>query len=194
MGRCLLVLIATTVLSSLGWGATEPRLVELRPEMIVNESGIGDPSELIDEQAGPADPRSTNPATSWVGSWDEADYPISACFDLGGPREIDSVWLHDSGSAADLVIEIGEPGAWRQVVVDPMRGYDVWREHTILADSRYIRVTKTTGSAKINELLVFERAPVEGPAEPRLIQEIDCGVPPEVEFAQFPEDASRLEE
>jgi hypothetical protein len=194
MGQCLLVLIATAVLSSAGWGSTEPRLVELTPEMIINESDIGDPSELIDEQAGAADPRATSPTTSWVGSWDEADYPISAYFDLGAPREIDSVWLHDSGSTADLVIEIGEPGEWRQVVVDPMRGHDVWREHTILETSRYLRVTKTTGSAKVNELLIFERVPVDGPSEPRLIQEIDCGVPPEVEFAQFPEDASRLEE
>ncbi len=81
--------------SSLGaaclfWAAVTPvqaastKLV-ITPDMIINESGLGDTGLLVDEQAQAGDPRggsAGNCWSAWSGGWDSSYYPCYAIIDL----------------------------------------------------------------------------------------------------------------
>ena len=132
--------------------------VTLTPSMITNESGIGNATQLVDEQVVVKDPKYNNgaaPATNWHAGWNGNDYPASAYIDLGNNRKLTKVYLYDVHDASDLVISIGSPGNWTPIITDNLTSFNKWNAHVINTTTQYIRITKTTPNSQIGEIVLY---------------------------------------
>lgn len=133
----------------------------LSPAMIVNESGHGDATLLVDEQTIAGDPLSGtggHPETLWVPGWGDAQYNASAYIDLGKAYFLDHVFLYDFNGIGDFVVETGGPGNWVPAFTDDLVGYKVWKRHDVAITARYLRVTRANGSSNVNEIVLYGRA------------------------------------
>src|SRR5262245_47732580 len=73
----------------------EARLI-LRPEMVLNETAIGDASRLVDEQNAVGDPaagKGMRPEHPFFPGWTAWQYPIHVLIDLGAPHAITRIYL-----------------------------------------------------------------------------------------------------
>ena len=131
--------------------------LDLNPEMVVNETGEGDPTVLVDEQELSGDPYLGNtgePTTIWATSYGTT-YPIHAYIDLGDPKMIDNIYLRDLNGTGDLTISTGTPGNWTEIAREDCSRYNIWSYHVINKESRYIRISKYEPSANISELIIY---------------------------------------
>ncbi|MGB1241039.1 MAG: fibronectin type III domain-containing protein, partial [Chitinophagales bacterium] len=96
--------------------------IPLNPSMVVNESGLGEPENLVDEQeiAGePATSSGGSPATTWTTPLENnTPYPIHAYIDLGQPYIVTKVFLRDIVGQAPMTISHGYPGHWTELFTD----------------------------------------------------------------------------
>jgi len=125
--------------------------------MVVNESSVGDPGLLVDEQAGKEYPPDSSPVTQWHGDWKKESYPIHAYIDLGRKRNIIAIYLYDTNSKGDFVVSVGEPGKWTELFTDTCSLYNTWKAHDVDISTRYVRFTKTSTEANIAEVVIVER-------------------------------------
>lgn len=168
--------------------------VPLTPAMLTCEEGKGDPGALVDEQELEGDPRLGTPESAWVGSWQEADFPLHAVLDLGREVRLHALWLHDVSGEGVFSVEAGQPGQWRELVRDGLQGYDQWKEYVSRETTRYLRFTKGSAGANVGEILVFERAePAAAPRAQRLVDRVECGSDTEHQLADSPAGVSRVE-
>ncbi|WP_309386284.1 LamG-like jellyroll fold domain-containing protein [Cerasicoccus frondis] len=128
----------------------------LTPAMVTNESGLGDATMMVDEQALSGDPREDNggsPSTRWSpGSGSNSAY-----IDLGQVRSIDRIYLYDASNSGPLTMEIGTPGNWTLLTESQMTGYNSWWEYVYNAETtqtQYLRITRT-GGANFNEIVIY---------------------------------------
>ena len=145
-----------------GTNTTDPVMsnkITLTRAMVTNESGLGDAGALVDEQTLAGDPRDANGGKPQVGwTYDnppQNPYPLSAYIDLGAVRQIDRVYLYDFNNTGDVTISTGAPGAWTPLFTDPLGNYDAWNEHVVNASTRYLRVTRASSSANLNEIVIY---------------------------------------
>jgi len=131
--------------------------VRLSPAMIVNESGVGDPSLLVDEQGGEEYPPGDSPVTQWHGDWKKESYPIHAYIELGRKRNIIAIYLYDTNSKGNFVVSVGEPGKWTELFTEKCSLYNTWKAHDVDISTRYVRFTKTSTEANIAEVVIVER-------------------------------------
>ncbi|MFD0674544.1 S-layer homology domain-containing protein [Cohnella sp. GCM10027633] len=138
--------------------------IPLSTEMVVNESNKGDATLLVDEQSAAGDPLATPtgaPATTWIPSWTEGDYPLSAYIDLGTEYKLTNIGLRDVGSIGNVTLYAGhpasgsDPASWTSLFVDGMKNNNVWNLHPVTAATRYVRVQLAGSTARVGEIVLY---------------------------------------
>jgi regulation of enolase protein 1 (concanavalin A-like superfamily) len=121
----------------------------ITPTMIINESGIGDTSRLVDEQAQAGDPRggAGGPCwnAAWTGGWDTSFYPCHAIIDLGKTHQITDIYIFDRGQSPNNINKMefsaGSPFHWTSLFIDDLPNMDQWNGHSVNVTTRYLRVS-----------------------------------------------------
>jgi hypothetical protein len=140
--------------------ATEER-VALTPEMLLNETAIGDASRLIDE---PATVATARPERAFFPGWGTWQYPTSVVVDLGQARRVTRVLLYNESGEHTLALSTGKPFAWTPQSIR-LDGYRAWKTFAVDATTRYLRLT-LFGPTALSELAIFaEPAPLLKRAE-----------------------------
>ena len=132
--------------------------ISLSSSMIYNESGLGDPRTLVDEQAESGDPlngTSGSPSTYWATGWDARRHPASAYLDLGKTYRLSAVVLRDAANSGNFRVEYGAPGNWRELFMDGLKAYNKWVTHAVDVSTRYLRLTKLTSAAYVSEIVLY---------------------------------------
>ncbi len=135
----------------------ETRVI-LNTEMVVNESGFGIATNMVDEQTIAGDPLNSSggaPVTHWFPGSQPTLYPASAYIDLGSIVYISKIYLRDINSNGNAIFEIGTPGNWTTIFTDPCLSYLKWNLHEVNTYARYLRVTLTTREAKFSEIALY---------------------------------------
>ncbi|MGB0930759.1 MAG: fibronectin type III domain-containing protein, partial [Chitinophagales bacterium] len=137
----------------------EESKIPLDPSMVVNESDLGEPENLVDEQeiAGePATSSGGSPATTWTTPLENNTiYPIHAYIDLGQPYIVTKVFLRDVIGQAPMTVSYGYPGHWTEAFTDNLSGFFSWNQHNLFVNTRYLRLSKSDINANVNELVVY---------------------------------------
>ncbi len=131
--------------------------LELDTTMVVNESGEGDPTLLVDEQELSGDPymgSQGEPTTMWSTGFG-ATYPVHAYLDLSEIEAVEAIYLRDMNGTGNMSVSVGGPGNWTVVATENCGRYKTWSYHVIQEETRYIRVTKHEPSANISEILIY---------------------------------------
>src|SRR5690606_34527094 len=132
------------VLTVMGISTGEVAKITLSPSMVVNESGHGDATLLVDEQALSGDPlggSSGSPQTYWFPGWQADIYPTSAYIDLGRAYALSHIFLFDFTGHGNFTVEVGEPGNWTHLFTDGMSSYNTWGRHDVNVTTQFVRVT-----------------------------------------------------
>lgn len=145
-------------------GSTFPAMnsivkLQLDNSMLVNESGQGDPTLLIDEQDLSGDPfleKGGEALTTWSTSFG-ASYPVHVYLDLGSVYDIETIFLRDMNATGKMSFSIGEPGSWNEVAEDNCGRYKIWSNHVIRQETRYLRITKYEPTANFSEIVIYVR-------------------------------------
>lgn len=157
MAKNLLLFVSFFVVSqTLAQSSSEK--IPLSPSMVVNESGHGDATLLVDEQALSGDPLgggSGSPQTYWFPGWQADIYPTSAYIDLGQEYALSDIFLYDHAGIKDFMVEVGEPGNWTHLFTDPMSSYNSWKRHEVNVITRYVRVSKSAAGGNMNEIVLY---------------------------------------
>lgn len=154
------LLLTAIVIATLAPAAGQELRVDLQPSMLVNEAEVGDPAGLIDEQRQIIGPPAGKPTTTWELNpkyWKQ--FPFSAYLDLGGTKNLSSLWLYDTNDKGEVVISAGEPGKWRELVTYDCAAYLAWAEIKLDVTTRYLRITRRTPGANFSEIAVYEYSP-----------------------------------
>ena len=136
--------------------------LQLSPDMVIMEEGVGDPGLMVDEQELSGDPlagESGNPTSIW-NSGSLASYPQIAYIDLGMEVEVTNVFIYDSYNVDDLIVESGEPGKWDYLFTEPLNNFKRWKQHSMRVKTRYLRISKTSSKVNFNEIVVYANLPV----------------------------------
>ncbi len=157
-------LIALTPLSLSIAGPSEVQTesrIPLSPASITNESELGDPTGLLDEQDQIIGAPVGSPETAWKISsqyWKTED-AFSAYIDLGAPRQLSKMYLYDTNGTGKVVIETGAPGEWELLTEAETDNYKDWKEIQIDRESRYVRITVKDGDANFSEVAIYQYLP-----------------------------------
>lgn len=157
MAKNLLLFVSFFVVSQTH-GQSSSEKIPLSPSMVVNESGHGDATLLVDEQAlsgDPLDGSSGSPQTYWFPGWQADIYPTSAYIDLGQEYALSDIFLYDHAGIKDFMVEVGEPGNWMHLFTDPMSSYNSWKRHEVNVITRYVRVSKSSAGGNMNEIVLY---------------------------------------
>ncbi|MBK8478724.1 MAG: hypothetical protein IPL39_21310 [Opitutaceae bacterium] len=136
------------------------RRLTLTAAQVVRESGNGDPAAWVDEQALVGDPdmgKGGKPLNAWTPGSAVSNYPAVARLDLGLPRRVTKVYLHDLNAAGPFTIETGAPGAWRYLAEDKLTSYAAWKPHVVAESARQVRLTMGSYGANVAEVAVYAR-------------------------------------
>lgn len=149
-----------------GGGTGSP--IQLNASMIINETMVGDPTKLVDEQTLAGNPKAGTggtPTRYWQLGNDSTYMPASAVIDLGTNYALTDIYLFDSNGSGAVTVSTGTPFAWTQNFVDNMGGYNVWNAHPVSATTRYIQIVLSNTSINLPEILVYG-TPQGTPATP----------------------------
>ncbi len=158
MSRLQIAIVLLVGMAMLHAAQAQQRRLDLRPEMLVNEAEVGWPERLIDEQDDIVGPPVGAPETGWEipsNLW-KTIFPCSIHFDLGSERNLSSLWLFDTNGTGDVVISAGQPGDWQEVATYDCGKYLAWAEIPLQVSTRYLRLTKMSGSANFTEIALYE--------------------------------------
>ncbi|MFD0673432.1 fibronectin type III domain-containing protein [Cohnella sp. GCM10027633] len=166
LGIWFLAFALTLTLVHVPKAAAVSTKITLTTSMVVNESGKGDATLIVNEQSTAGDPRGGSggsPTGTWQPSWTVSDYPLSAYIDLGQSYDLTDIYLRDVNDAGNYVVSAGTPGSWTALFTDGLAGYNSWNAHTVSVSTRYVRVTMTNKSANVAEIVLYG-SPSSGPA------------------------------
>ncbi len=130
----------------------------LKPEQVKGSSPKTDFSFLVDEQLDVGDPPTGKPLTPWKAESGTA-YPVQAVIDLGTETPLASLWLYDFNNSGDVVINIGKPGAWKEVARYDCPAYQTWAKLPIEASTRYLMLDVQSAGAVFNEIVLEAYSP-----------------------------------
>ncbi|QJD83976.1 fibronectin type III domain-containing protein [Cohnella herbarum] len=139
--------------------------IALTPAMVVNESGLGDATLLVDEQTLAGDPASGTggaPTTNWQAGWNQALYPAYAYIDLGQNYDLSNIYLRDTHGMADITLYSGTPGNWTALFTDPLSGWMTWNSHPVTVTTRYVRVGLSATNVNMTEIVLYGTATGSG--------------------------------
>jgi len=132
--------------------------ITLTTSMVINESGLGNAGNLVNEQEIAGDVDNGNGGecvTGWKPSTTSSGYPASAYIDLGTIRNISKLYLRDMSGVGNATISIGSPENWQVVATDKLNKYKSWNAHYIGQSTRYIRVTLYTPNSNLSEIVIY---------------------------------------
>ncbi len=137
--------------------------IVLTPDMITNESGVGAPEAMVDEQGPAGQPRVSSPETKWqTPGYNKLDqYPVHFYIDLGQTRHLSRVSFYDMNGKGDIHVSTGQPGQWEPLLTDDGVGYKTWKDHDVDVKTRYVRVTKDGPGGLFHELALYEYTDAE---------------------------------
>ncbi len=162
----LTCLIAGCMLRAEGAARADTRIV-LRPDMVVNESAIGDAGRLVDEQGAVGDPaagKGVRPERPYFPGWTAWQYPIQVFLDLGADYDVTRVMLYNDTGEHKLILSTGRPFAWKEMPVT-LGGYREWRGFDLNTATRFLRVTLLSPTS-LSELVLYGVKRAESPAKP----------------------------
>ena len=156
-----LALLMFCLMLAAGSARAAEQKIELTPDMVINETGLGNAALLVDEQAQVGDPANGKgqlPAKPFFPGWTAWYYPAHVVIDLGVKHHVTRVFLYNETGQNELVISSGTPVAWKpqNVMLD---GYRNWKPFPVEADTRYLRLTLLRPTS-LPEIVVYgERLP-----------------------------------
>lgn len=139
--------------------------IVLRPDMVINETAIGDARKLVDEQDSIGDPGGGSgkpPQHAFFPGWTAWQYPVHVFLDLGATYRITRVFLYNESGEHGLTLSTGRPFAWHDQQVS-LAGYKEWRSFPVNAASRYLRLTLASPTS-LPEIAVYADGKVTGAA------------------------------
>ncbi len=149
-----------------------PTQLCLKPSWIKDLSNDNDyfPTRLVDEQAtAPICGSGGMPTTEWGFEFDPFDGvpPVQARLDLQDDYHLDSIFLYDGNSAGTFIIEyLDENGAWQPLINYFSLDFNLWiLFDTLNVHTRYLRLTKNSLEANINEIVIHGRPFEPGSSE-----------------------------
>ena len=154
---CLPLCLIPLILSLPALGAPDTKLT-LTPDMVVNESGLGNASALVDEQTVAGDPASGHggqPAKAWSPDWPGWHYPASAFLDLGVRCHVSQVYLYGGQALGHVTVASGSPFHWTPLFSGKEPGEDHWQGHLADVSTRYLRITLEDGGSKLPEIVLY---------------------------------------
>ncbi|MBO9610517.1 MAG: fibronectin type III domain-containing protein [Paenibacillaceae bacterium] len=131
--------------------------ITLTTAMVTNEGATGDATMLVDEQTTAGDPKNGAggaPTTAFFPGWG-GSYPASAYIDLGQNYDLTDIYLRDASDIANMTVSAGNPGSWTALFTDGLANYNYWSGHAVTVTTRYVRVTMSSGSARVNEIVLY---------------------------------------
>ncbi|HAI12565.1 MAG TPA: hypothetical protein DCM28_12735 [Phycisphaerales bacterium] len=135
----------------------QQKRVTLTPQMLNNESKIGDADTLVDEQSLIIGPPAGEPVNHWrIGGQHNKSFPLHVTIDLGAQRKVSDLWLYDTNSKGDVVISAGSPGKWTQVATYDCGKYKTWAQIKIDTPTQYLRLSRMSPSANFSEIAIYE--------------------------------------
>ncbi|MCX7817673.1 MAG: hypothetical protein N2652_00405 [Kiritimatiellae bacterium] len=138
----------------------EERRVTLKPEMLSAAAEHGLPTGWVDEQEEIIGPPTNEPLRGWtVPTGARAKFPVAVEIDLGEVRPLSKLWLFDAEGTGDLIVAIGEPGGWRPVATNGCRAYRQWVAVPLDAETRFLRLVRTSPGANVREIAVYQHTP-----------------------------------
>jgi hypothetical protein len=137
--------------------------IALTPAMVKDEKTGGYPetpaANLVDEQGKAGDPRAGAGgavATPWLPSWHDADHPWSCFIDLKQLYDLTDVYLFDHPwKTGDFSVSAGEPGNWVPLFTDRLERNNQWFGRSVNARTRYVRFTRHTATAFVDEVVLY---------------------------------------
>ncbi len=140
--------------------AAEKR-IRLEPSMLTNESNIGEPEGMVDEQDltwSPGTAPVGTPKTPWAvpSNYWKGGQPATAYIDLGEERYLSKIWFFDTNGKGDVIIETGTPGNWTLETTYDCGTYMSWVPVPLAAHTRYVRLTRKDGGSNFTEIALFE--------------------------------------
>ena len=159
-GVCLLLL------GGQGSVRAEERLV-LRPEMLLNETALGDAAKLVDEQNAIGDPaagKGVRPQSPFFPGWQADKYPVSVVIDFGAVYRVTSLWAFNETGESPLTVSTGKPFQWQAQNVT-LKGYREWKAFPLNAATRYVRLTLTRPTA-LPEIALYGARVEQAPPVP----------------------------
>jgi hypothetical protein len=162
--------MALALLTALtGTGKADTRIV-LRPDMVLNETAIGDASKLVDEQNAIGDPatgKGVRPTRPFFPGWTAWQYPVHVLLDLGVSRHLTHLFLYNESGNNSLTLSTGRPFAWKPQPIG-LNGYQVWAEVPLNVTTRYLRFTLDRPTSLPEIALYADGAlpPVPAPTRP----------------------------
>ena len=156
-----LIPLLISALGGQAWG--EPQL-RLTPDMVLNETGFGEASALVDEQD--CD-RANPPLNPFFGGWTAWQYPMSFVVDLGSECDVRRVTIYNHEGGGSIELGTGLPFRWKSVRHELM-GKDTWHDFAVGLKTRWLRLV-VNQPLSLSELLVFGTRihPVAVPRVPR---------------------------
>ena len=121
MNNCFVFTFILGTLPTITFGLTTEnegpeQKVILRPDMLVNETAVGDAGPLIDEQELAGDPESGKggkPSRPFFPGWTDWQYPVSVAIDLGSKHRITRLYFYNETGRNDIRISWGKPFDWK---------------------------------------------------------------------------------
>ncbi|MBO9610465.1 MAG: fibronectin type III domain-containing protein, partial [Paenibacillaceae bacterium] len=167
------------------YGIPVPAKIPLSPAMVTNESGYGDATRLVDEQAAAGDPLNGAggaPNKFWFGAWEESynpastSYPAYAYIDLGRSYNLSHIFLYDyndpgawDNASASFNVYTGSPGSWTLAFDATHSGSSSgWLSRSVNGVvTRYVRVESSRLAAVMSEIVLYG-SPAEAVLPPQI--------------------------
>jgi hypothetical protein len=131
--------------------------LHLTPEMVINESGMGDAKLLVDEQDAVGDPLAepkVRPERPYFAGWQSWRYPAHLIVDCGeGQKATSLAVFNDTGKNA-ISIYGGIPTRWTIPQELTLDGYRQWHKFTFDSPTRYFRITMSAPT-KLPEIVAY---------------------------------------
>ncbi len=133
--------------------------IPLDISMIDNVSGYGEATNLVDEQDIAGDLLNSpggNPLTYWeTGTMSSIIYPLHCILDMRKEYELTKVFIRDRNNSDEFRIYAGYPENWNLIVTDNLTGYLSWNQHDVDADTRYLKIEKSSAAANVSEIVLY---------------------------------------
>ena len=143
--------------------------IVLQPEMIVNETALGDATKLVDEQNAIGDPatgKGLRPLHPFFPGWTAWQYPVHIIVDLGTAHHLTRLFLYNESGENPLILATGKPFVWKDQAIT-LSGYREWREFPLQTTTRYLRLTLNRPTS-LPELALYgdgQEFPAKSPAK-----------------------------
>ncbi|MBC8110103.1 MAG: hypothetical protein H7Y04_03490 [Verrucomicrobia bacterium] len=124
-----------------GGGETIENQIALSPDMVINETGVGNASLLVDEQKSFGGSVSTQ--------WDSKSiiFPVSAVIDLGAEYQISNLHFYDKSNQGKVDFSYGQPFAWKTLFTKDLSNKG-WQSNPLTnIRTRYLQI-KSVGPQK----------------------------------------------